>query len=111
MTLNKQIEILKEKYKNKDVINNNEELASLTNELVQETTKQSFKDMGVSNNTLETLTKVINDSNNCTGDCAKNKKQNTDLRMKQLEEIKKKIGRGEIDLSAEYQRNRFMNIN
>lgn len=56
---------------------NRDNISDITNQLLIKAKKQTFEDMGVSDNTLTQLTKVINDSNNCDSECRKRRELNT----------------------------------
>tara|TARA_R110002072_G_scaffold280272_4_gene442569 strand:+ start:1214 stop:2161 length:948 start_codon:yes stop_codon:yes gene_type:complete len=74
-----QFNSIKDKYSKTDIAKNKDDLASITNNLLTQTKKSTFENMGVSNKTLQDLTKVINDSNNCDSEC-KNKRKLNDSR-------------------------------
>ena len=71
-----QFDSIKDKYTKIDLTKSKDDLASVTNSLLTETKKNTFENMGVSNKTLEDLTRVINDSNNCDSECRNKRKLN-----------------------------------
>lgn len=71
-----QFDNIKLQYKGKDLSKNKDDLASITNKLLTETKKNTLDNMGVSDKTLNDLTRVLNDSNNCDSECKKARQLN-----------------------------------
>lgn len=73
---NNNTESIVNKYKKKNLKKDKNALSSLTNQLIDDSKKSTFKDMGVSNSTIQDLTKVIEDSTNCDADCRERRQLN-----------------------------------